>query len=149
MAVARSHQIPCRPVEVNARQKAFADYYIECGNASESARKAGYNAKRTDEAGRQLLRNTEVAQYIKERMDALDKERIASADEVMQFYSDVIRGKIKDQFGLDASLNDRIKAADSLMKRYNIAEDKLRATQEKLAEVLKGLHDASMDSKAE
>lgn len=149
MAVARSHPIPCRPVEVNARQKAFADYYIECGNASESARKAGYNAKRTDEAGRQLLRNTEVAQYIKERMDALDKERIASADEVMQFYSDVIRGKIKDQFGLDASLNDRIKAADSLMKRYNIAEDKLRATQEKLAEVLKGLHDASMDRQAE
>lgn len=134
---------------MNARQKAFADYYIECGNASESARKAGYNAKRTDEAGRQLLRNTEVAQYIKERMDALDKERIASADEVMQFYSDVIRGKIKDQFGLDASLNDRIKAADSLMKRYNIAEDKLRATQEKLAEVLKGLHDASMDRQAE
>jgi phage terminase small subunit len=149
MAVARSRPIPCRPVEVNARQKAFADYYIECGNASESARKAGYNAKRTDEAGRQLLRNTEVAQYIKDRMDALDKERIASADEVMQFYSDVIRGKIKDQFGLDASLNDRIKAADSLMKRYNIAEDKLRATQEKLAEVLKGLHDASMDRQAE
>ena len=82
-------------------------------------------------------------------MDALDKERIASADEVMQFYSDVIRGKIKDQFGLDASLNDRIKAADSLMKRYNIAEDKLRATQEKLEAVLKGLHDASMDRQAE
>lgn len=130
---------------MNARQKAFADYYIECGNASESARKAGYNAKRTDEAGRQLLRNTEVAQYIKDRMAALDKERIASADEVMQFYSDVIRGKIKDQFGLDASLNDRIKAADSLMKRYNVADDRNRATKEKLDAVLRELHDASLD----
>lgn len=134
---------------MNARQKAFADYYIETGNAAEAARRAGYSSKTADAIGRENLRKPTIADYIKERMDAQDKARIASADEVMQFYSDVIRGKIKDQFGLDASLNDRIKAADSLMKRYNIAEDKLRATQEKLAEVLKGLHDASMDRQAE
>ena len=134
---------------MNARQKAFADYYIQFGNAAEAARKAGYSEKTADSIGRENLRKPTIAQYIKERTDALDKERIASADEVMQFYSDVIRGKIKDQFGLDASLNDRIKAADSLMKRYNIAEDKLRATQEKLEAVLKGLHDASMDRQAE
>lgn len=134
---------------MNARQKAFADYYIECGNATEAAVKAGYSKKTARFIGNENLTKPNISQYIKERMDALDKERIASADEVMQFYSDVIRGKIKDQFGLDASLNDRIKAADSLMKRYNIAEDKLRATQEKLAEVLKGLHDASMDRQAE
>lgn len=132
---------------MNARQKAFADYYIETGNASEAARRAGYKGDKVTAS--RLLTNVNLTQYIKERMDALDKERIASADEVMQFYSDVIRGKIKDQFGLDASLNDRIKAADSLMKRYNIADDKMRATQEKLAEVLKGLHDASMDKEAE
>lgn len=134
---------------MNARQKAFADYYIECGNATEAAKKAGYKPEGLNKRVSRLMANDGISQYIKERMDALDKERIASADEVMQFYSDVIRGKIKDQFGLDASLNDRIKAADSLMKRYNIAEDKLRATQEKLAEVLKGLHDASMDRQAE
>ena len=134
---------------MNARQKAFADYYIECGNATEAAVKAGYSKKTARSIGQENLTKPNISQYIKERMDALDKERIASADEVMQFYSDVIRGKIKDQFGLDASLNDRIKAADSLMKRYNIAEDKLRATQEKLAEVLKGLHDASLDKEAE
>lgn len=134
---------------MNARQKAFADYYIECGNASEAARKAGYSEKVAYSIGNENLKKPEIANYIADRMAALDKERIASADEVMQFYSDVIRGKIKDQFGLDASLNDRIKAADSLMKRYNIAEDKLRATQEKLEAVLKGLHDASMDRQAE
>ena len=134
---------------MNARQKAFADYYIECGNATEAAVKAGYSKKTARFIGPENLTKPNISQYIKERMDALDKERIASADEVMQFYSDVIRGKIKDQFGLDASLNDRIKAADSLMKRYNIAEDKLRATQEKLEAVLKGLHDASMDRQAE
>ena len=134
---------------MNERQKAFADYYLECGNATEAAVKAGYSKKTARSIGQENLTKPAISNYIGERLAEQSKQRIASADEVMQFYSDVIRGKIKDQFGLDASLNDRIKAADSLMKRYNIAEDKLRATQEKLEAVLKGLHDASMDRQAE
>lgn len=127
------------------KQKAFADYYIETGNAAEAARKAGYKAENADSSGRENLRKPTIANYIKERMDAVDKKRIASADEVIAFYTAVIRGEVKDQFGLDASLADRIKAADSLMKRYNVADDRNRATKEKLDAVLRELHDASMD----
>lgn len=29
-------------MKLTPKQKAFADYYIECGNATEAARKAGY-----------------------------------------------------------------------------------------------------------
>lgn len=43
---------------------------------------------------------------------------MADADEVLRFYSAVMRGEVKDQFGLDASLTDRLKAGDALMKRY-------------------------------
>ena len=102
------------------RQKAFADYYIKTGNASEAARKAGYKT-RADSIGAENMRKPVIVQYIAERMAHQDKARVASADEVLQFYSAVIRGEVKDQFGLDASLADRIKAADSLMKRYNVA----------------------------
>lgn len=130
---------------MNPRQKAFADYYIETGNATEAAVKAGYKKSRAKQTGSQLVTNGDVSQYIKERMDAVDKKRIASADEVIAFYTAVIRGEVKDQFGLDASLADRIKAADSLMKRYNVADDRNRATKEKLDAVLRELHDASMD----
>ena len=35
-----------------------------------------------------------------------------------------MRGEIRDQFGLDPSLADRIKAADSLAKRLAAAEGK-------------------------
>lgn len=125
------------------RQKAFADYYIQTGNASEAARKAGYSEKTAYSLGQRLLNNAEVANYLAERMAAQDKKRVADADEVMQFYSAVIRGEVKDQFGLDASLADRIKAADSLMKRYNVADDRMKATREKLDAVLKELHDAA------
>lgn len=130
---------------MNPRQKAFADYYIETGNATEAAVKAGYSKKTAYSIGEQNLKKLEVSQYIKERMEQADKKRIASADEVIAFYTAVIRGEVKDQFGLDASLADRIKAADSLMKRYNVADDRNRATKEKLDAVLRELHDASMD----
>ena len=130
---------------MNPRQKAFADYYIETGNAAEAAKRAGYKEATAKQIGSRLLTKVDLSQYIKERMDAVDKKRIASADEVIAFYTAVIRGEVKDQFGLDASLADRIKAADSLMKRYNVADDRNRATKEKLDAVLRELHDASMD----
>ena len=47
------------------------------------------------------------------------KKLIADTDEVLRFYSSVMRGEVKDRFGLDASLADRLKAGDSLMKRYS------------------------------
>ena len=47
-----------------------------------------------------------------------DRERVASADEVIAFYTAVMRGEVKDQFGIEASLSDRLKAGENLMKRY-------------------------------
>ena len=51
------------------------------------------------------------------------QERVASADEVMRFFSSVMRGEVTDQFGLDASLSDRISAGKELMKRYNAVKN--------------------------
>ena len=35
----------------------------------------------------------------------------------MQFFSAVMRGEVKDQFGLDATLSDRTRAAQEIAKR--------------------------------
>ena len=51
----------------------------------------------------------------------MEKELMADVNEVLKFYTSVMRGDEKDQFGLDASLSDRLKAADSLMKRFAAA----------------------------
>lgn len=61
-----------------------------------------------------------------------DEKRIADADEVLQYLSDVMRGKVKDQFGLDASLQDRTKAAQELMKRYAVADMRQASTMARL-----------------
>lgn len=109
-------------MKLTPKQKAFADYYIECGNASEAARKAGYKSSRIGEDAAKTLKNPKVSAYIAERMGTQDKKRVADADEVMEFYTAVMRGEVKDQFGLDTALSDRLKAGTELMKRYSAAE---------------------------
>ena len=111
-----------RNTERTPKQKAFADYYIECGNATEAAKRAGYSEKTAYAIGNENLNKLEISEYIAARMEEQTKKRVADANEVIEFYTAVMRGEVKDQFGLDSSLSDRLKAADSLAKRLAVAE---------------------------
>lgn len=102
------------------KQKRFCEYYIQSTNATDAARKAGYSEKTAEAIGYENLRKPEIKAYIHKRIGDQDKQRVADANEVLEFYSAVMRGEVKDQFGLDASLTDRLKAGDSLMKRYAV-----------------------------
>lgn len=114
------------------KQRAFCDFYLQSGNASDAARKAGYKEKNADVIGSQNLGKLAIKRYIAERMRPTQEKRIADADEVLQYLSDVMRGAIKDQFGLDASLQDRTKAAQELMKRYAVADMRQASTMQRL-----------------
>ena len=114
-------------MNLTPKQKAFADYYIACGNSTEAARKAGYSAKASRFIGSENLTKPNISAYIAERMQAQNEARVASADEVLQFFSSVMRGEVKDQFGLDAALSDRLNAGKELMKRYAAADNSARA----------------------
>ncbi|SFF68669.1 phage terminase small subunit [Clostridium cadaveris] len=109
--------------KLTPKQQAFADYYIETGNATESARRAGY--KKPNVQGSQNLEKLSIKSYIEERMKVLDEKRIAKGEEVLQYLTKVMRGEEKDQFGLDASLQDRTKAAELLGKRYRLFVEKV------------------------
>lgn len=67
--------------------------------------------------GHLLLNRPQVQAEILKIMDELKKESIATADEVMQFFTAVMRGEVKDQFGLDATLSDRTRAAQEIARR--------------------------------
>lgn len=121
---------------LNERQKAFADYYIQTGNATESAIKAGYSEKTAYSIGNENLKKPEISAYICERMAEQGEKRVADANEVIEFYTAVMRGEVKDQFGLDASLSDRLKAGDALMKRYAVTDNGSKGVLEKLDDVL-------------
>lgn len=112
--------------KLTEKQKKFIDYYVETGNATESARRAGYKAK-TEKAMQNIGSENlgKLGDYIKERLKPDEDKRIADADEVLEYLTKVMRGELKDTFDFDASLKDRNKAAELLGKRHRLFVDKV------------------------
>lgn len=108
--------------ELTPKQKTFADEFLKCGNATEAAKRAGYSEQSARQMGTENLSKPSISSYIQERQKQIDDERIADIAEIQRFYSSVLRGEVKDQFGLDASLETRIAAGRELMKRFEKAE---------------------------
>ncbi len=128
------------------KQKDFADYYLELGNQTEAAKKAGYSKKTAYSIGNENLKKPEIKAYIAERLAQIEKESIASIDEVMKFYTKVMRGQEKDQFGLDASLSDRMKAGGEIIKRLSAGnQDASGADDDNLIEALEGTAEQLFD----
>jgi phage terminase small subunit len=119
--------------ELTEKQKRFADYYIESGNAEEAAKKAGYNARGNTT---KLLQNTTIRAYIDKLIASKDRERIASQDEVLEFLTKVMRGQVIEKIPILAGegmqvlventpmIRDREKAAELLGKRYMLWTDR-------------------------
>lgn len=99
------------------RQKRFADYYIELGNACQAASKAGFNRN----YGAMLKQNSVVKAYIEQRLSQLDDQRIATAREVLTYLTGVMRGDEPDaEDGKKGDRTSRMKAAELLGKRLGI-----------------------------
>lgn len=102
---------------LTARQEAFCYNYVELNNGTQAAIKAGYKPTTADQQASRLLTKSKI----REKIDQLKKEQqsasIATAQEVMEYFTKVMNGEIKDQFGLEAPLSERTKAAQELAKR--------------------------------
>lgn len=121
--------------KLNARQRKFAEYYAQSGNAAESTVKAGYSAKYANTNASKLLQNTTITNYIKELSDKLKDERIMSAKDRQVALSDIARND-----GQDTS--DRIRAIDTLNKmtgEYTVKVDAKVEQSEKLSDVFRQL----------
>ena len=110
--------------KLTERQKAFCEYYIESLNATEAAIKAGYSKKTARAIGAENLTKPYIQEYIHEVVEKLRSGRIADADEVLSYLTQVMRGELKDQDDKAASLYDRTRAAELLGKRHRLFIDK-------------------------
>jgi phage terminase small subunit len=109
---------------MSEKQKAFSDYFIETLNETEAAKRAGYSEKTARSIGSENLTKPYIKEYIDLRLAQMEEKRVASASEVLEYLTRVMRGEEKDQFDMDASLQDRTKAAELLGKRYRLFIDK-------------------------
>jgi len=110
----------------------FIQLYVETGNGMQSVIQAGYKCKSPRQYAQELLTKPYIAEEITYQLEQFKKNSIATAEEVMEFYTKVMRGEVKDQFELDAPLSERIKAGNELAKRLvdipNKLEGKSQAT---------------------
>lgn len=109
--------------KLSMREKKFVAFYLELGDASEAVKRAKFNTTSPAAYARKLLSKPKIQAEVARQWELFQNERVASAQEIMGFYTMTMRGQIKDQFGLDATLTDRIKAADALAKRQIDAKE--------------------------
>lgn len=128
--------------KMTEKQKRFADYYIELGNATQAYIKAGYKEKGARVNASRLLTHDNISAYIAERMEEKDKERIASQDEVLETLTKVLRGQeagtelvgigkgAQSAEQLPPSVEAKIRAAELIGKRYALWTDKQQVSSD-------------------
>lgn len=92
------------------------------GDIVVAVQKAGFPVATKDEKhfmakGKALLAKPYIYNEIIYRMEEMEAKSVADATEIMTYFTNVMRGEIKDQFGLDAPLSERTSAARELAKR--------------------------------
>lgn len=102
---------------LTANEAKFIDEYITIGVAKTAYEHAYGITKNTAQKAQDLLNLPYVNSEINYRLQKAAEESIASATEIMNYLSSVMRGEVKDQFGLEAPLAERTRAAVELAKR--------------------------------
>jgi phage terminase small subunit len=99
------------------QEQAFISSYVICKNLSQAVKEAGYKSKAPSKYGSALLDREYIREEIQYRLQTLEDAKVAKPAEILQFYTSVMRGEVLDQFGIEASLDTRIKAANELAKQ--------------------------------
>lgn len=114
-------------MKLSEKQKRFADEYIKTGNATQSAKVAGY--KQPHVQGSQNLEKLSVKTYIDEKLEQLASERIMSAQQALELLTKIAKGEEKEtvivsspegiyESKKEADLKTRIAAIKEILKRY-------------------------------
>lgn len=108
---------------LNARQS-YLIAYPECSFGSASA------------SGVRLLNNAKVQERIEELMQEMRKEKIASAEEVLELLTEIARGETTEEVvtakgkivTVDSNTQARLKALDLLAKRWGLMREKVEVS---------------------
>lgn len=123
------------------KQKRFADEYLIDCNATQAAIRAGYSKNHAHTNANRLLQIAAVKKYIDERLAQISSNKIAQAEEIMEYLTAVLRGQssaevvvVEGSGGGCTSAKritkapdekERLKAAELLGKRYGLFTDKV------------------------
>lgn len=137
------------------KQRRFCDEYLIDCNATR-AYKAAYPSVKNDEvakaAASRMLTNVNVKAYISEQLEEIHSKKIASAAEVAEYLTSVLRGEsMSSEVVLEftgaskskarilekpPSEKDRLKAAELLGKRYGLFTEKVDINTDSVVQII-------------
>lgn len=114
---------------LNVKQEAFCLHYAKTGNATESYKVAGYDAK-TERAlyaaANRLLKNVKVKARLAELADELACEKIASIKEIQERLTSIMRGELQEEQVVVEGCGDGYSEA-KIVKRQPQLKDIIKA----------------------
>lgn len=135
--------VNCKGEDVTNNQRKFCDEYLVDCNATRAYRAAFKRCKTDGSAAVEackLLKKSEIKEYINEQLEKLHDEKVADAQEVLEYLTSVMRGKsvsevvVVEMVEKNKSKARRIKklpdekdqtrAAELLAKRYGLFKEK-------------------------
>lgn len=129
-------------MNLTPKQKKFCQYYASCGNATESAIKAGYSKKTAKVIGAENLSKPYLQDYIRSLTIKDEEKRIMTIEERQEWLTKIIKGEIKEKIGVvvndeyvegDATpkLDTLLKASEQLNKMQGAYLDRVDITTNK------------------
>ena len=150
--------------KMTAKQQRFCDEYLIDLNATQAAIRAGYSEKNARVVAAQNLTKLNIQEYISERMAEKEDNLIAKQDEVLRYFTSVMRGESRSSVlartveGSEEVIEkppdekERLDAAKQLAKRYGLDREEIekQAKIEKLkAEIARLKGETPDDDKAD
>lgn len=135
------------------RKKRFALEYMKDANATQAAIRAGYSKRSAVSQGNRLMGDVDISALIRKERERHKSESIATADEIMQYLTSVVRGESRSEVVTVEMIGDgcsearkiqkapdekeRIRAAETLAKLFGIGRQTKLSEMEQKARIAK------------
>ncbi len=116
---------------LNVKQEAFCLHYAKTGNATESYKVAGYDAKTERSVyanANRLLKNDKVQARLKELAEEMASDKIAGIREIQERLTAILRGDLQEEQVVVEGCGDGVSEA-TIIKRQPQLKDVIKAAE--------------------
>lgn len=114
--------------KLKEKQKRFIEEYLQSGNATESAKKAGYSPKTAYAIGVENLKKPLIQAEINARLKELESERVATTQEIQEYLTAVMRGELDEEVVVNVGIGKGYTRADKIKAQVG-AKDRTKAAE--------------------
>ena len=113
---------------MTARQKRFCEEFVKTGNATQSAKDAGYSEKTAYSTGQRMLKNVELQSYIQSLQSEIRNKNILDATQMQEVLTSIILKESEEEVIVVEGCGDGISEAVTKTKTAS-NQDRIRAIQ--------------------